>query len=298
VRAHPAQERHRGLRHLRARGRQTRSWSCRSSTARPSRIALERAGPCPEADAIEIGVGVARARWSPRTRSGIVHRDLKPSNIFLHTEPGSREVTVKVLDFGISKILSRDEASYTDAGRAVGSPRLHEPRASEGRGRHRWSKRRLVLRHLPVRAVDRWAPVPRGDALRDGSATSCTARRQTSTRSAPRSHPSSAPSSAAASCETQASDSGRRPSCSLPSRPRGASARRARSPRPARARCEQARRARRPRGRVRRSRRCPPSTRKVRLLPPQGSRGLPPVPTTIEPASQACRRRSRPRPRC
>jgi serine/threonine protein kinase len=92
---------------------------------------LERAGPCPEADAIEIGVGVARALVAAHAL-GIVHRDLKPSNIFLHTEPGSREVTVKVLDFGISKILSRDEASYTDAGRAVGSPAYMSPEQAKG----------------------------------------------------------------------------------------------------------------------------------------------------------------------
>src|ERR1700748_568480 len=35
---------------------------------------------------------------------GIVHRDLKPANLFL-ARKRSGEVTVKVLDFGISKLL-------------------------------------------------------------------------------------------------------------------------------------------------------------------------------------------------
>jgi eukaryotic-like serine/threonine-protein kinase len=92
---------------------------------------LDREGAIPEEEALDIALGVARALAAAHTL-GIVHRDLKPGNIFLHREPGHDETLVKVLDFGISKILSREEASYTDAGRAVGSPAYMAPEQARG----------------------------------------------------------------------------------------------------------------------------------------------------------------------
>lgn len=92
---------------------------------------LDREGAIREEEALDIALGVARALAAAHTL-GIVHRDLKPGNIFLHREPGHDETLVKVLDFGISKILSREEASYTDAGRAVGSPAYMAPEQARG----------------------------------------------------------------------------------------------------------------------------------------------------------------------
>ncbi|MCL2258812.1 MAG: serine/threonine protein kinase, partial [Cystobacterineae bacterium] len=59
---------------------------------------------------------------------GILHRDLKPDNIFLTTK--GNELCVKVLDFGISKILGSD--SYTQDSVVVGSPRYMSPEQARG----------------------------------------------------------------------------------------------------------------------------------------------------------------------
>jgi serine/threonine protein kinase len=56
---------------------------------------------------------------------GVIHRDLKPENLFLcRQEDGSEHL--KVLDFGISKVLASSaekEESLTRSGSAVGTPR-------------------------------------------------------------------------------------------------------------------------------------------------------------------------------
>jgi eukaryotic-like serine/threonine-protein kinase len=60
---------------------------------------------------------------------GMVHRDLKPANLFLAKGPGG-VATVKVLDFGVSKIVDQElgaEASLTGSGTALGSPGYMSP---------------------------------------------------------------------------------------------------------------------------------------------------------------------------
>lgn len=92
---------------------------------------IDREGALSEAVALDVAMGVAKALVAAHDL-GIVHRDLKPGNVFLHHEDASGVITPKVLDFGISKILSRDEASFTDAGRAVGSPAYMSPEQAQG----------------------------------------------------------------------------------------------------------------------------------------------------------------------
>ncbi len=41
---------------------------------------------------------------------GLVHRDIKPENIFLHRQPGSAQEVVKLVDFGIAKMLDEGQA--------------------------------------------------------------------------------------------------------------------------------------------------------------------------------------------
>jgi eukaryotic-like serine/threonine-protein kinase len=57
--------------------------------------------------------------------AGIVHRDLKPSNLFLCDTGGHR--TVKVLDFGISKLTGDVNASMTATTSAFGTPLYMSP---------------------------------------------------------------------------------------------------------------------------------------------------------------------------
>ena len=57
---------------------------------------------------------------------GIVHRDLKPGNLFLTQRPDGSPL-VKVLDFGISKIVADDEQDLTATNMVLGSPQYASP---------------------------------------------------------------------------------------------------------------------------------------------------------------------------
>jgi serine/threonine protein kinase len=61
-------------------------------------------------------------------RLKIVHRDLKPANLFLTQGPGGKPC-IKVLDFGLSKVLTPDGSSQslTDSDHVVGSPHFMSP---------------------------------------------------------------------------------------------------------------------------------------------------------------------------
>ncbi|MBQ9242467.1 MAG: serine/threonine protein kinase [Proteobacteria bacterium] len=66
---------------------------------------------------------------------GIIHRDLKPSNIWMtEKEPESRDFYVKVIDFGIAKLLdpSKGAEKLTQAGAWTGSPAYMSPEHLKG----------------------------------------------------------------------------------------------------------------------------------------------------------------------
>ena len=75
-------------------------------------------------DAVDIVLQACSA-MSEAHALGLVHRDLKPGNLFLCDKPAG---TVKVLDFGVSKLLTDDEASLlTGSSVALGTPHYMSP---------------------------------------------------------------------------------------------------------------------------------------------------------------------------
>ncbi len=86
-------------------------------------------GPVPISAAVqhvvEACTGIAAAH-----AAGIVHRDLKPANLFLTERPGKSPL-VKVVDFGLSKVLKASGGSaglsLTSTGKILGSPLYMSP---------------------------------------------------------------------------------------------------------------------------------------------------------------------------
>jgi serine/threonine-protein kinase len=76
--------------------------------------------------AAQVAAGLAAAH-----DSDIVHRDLKPANLYLHRDPTGKE-TLKILDFGVSKILASSEGMQTITGSPLGSPAYMAPEQARG----------------------------------------------------------------------------------------------------------------------------------------------------------------------
>jgi serine/threonine-protein kinase len=92
-------------------------------------------GPVAASEAIRQGIQIARAVEAAHER-GILHRDLKPANVLI-----ARDGTVKLLDFGVAKLLrpAVDDAgdltrtaAKTVAGVLVGSPGYMSPEQAAG----------------------------------------------------------------------------------------------------------------------------------------------------------------------
>jgi serine/threonine-protein kinase len=90
---------------------------------------LEREGPIlPGPRAVNFTLQILRALQTAHA-AGIVHRDMKPSNCFVITKDGDPDF-IKLVDFGISKVKSADEAPaahLTRTNSALGTPLYMSP---------------------------------------------------------------------------------------------------------------------------------------------------------------------------
>ena len=97
---------------------------------------LKRDGAQPYARALRIARQIAKS-LAEAHRHGVIHRDLKPANIMvtkLHGEPDF----VKVLDFGVARLLRTDDKDLTSVGlpdgerELIGTPRYMSPEQVRG----------------------------------------------------------------------------------------------------------------------------------------------------------------------
>lgn len=116
---------------------------------------IDRKGALPLHRGINVANQMALALAAAH-ETGIIHRDLKPDNIMLIRKPGRRDLVrkvdgggssqlvvereadydfVKILDFGIAKVLGPEESppSKTLAGAVFGTPEYMSPEAARGK---------------------------------------------------------------------------------------------------------------------------------------------------------------------
>ncbi len=97
---------------------------------------LEREGRLSPVDTARIVIQVCRA-LSRAHSLGIIHRDLKPENVFLMRDEEDGTELVKVVDFGIAKVVGGSvvgapEDSATRTGSVLGTPYYMSPEQARG----------------------------------------------------------------------------------------------------------------------------------------------------------------------
>ena len=91
----------------------------------------QREPPLTERDLLEVALGVLQVLDAAH-KNGVVHRDLKPDNLFLvKNEDRPEKNEIKVLDFGLARLLEKQEQSWN--GVAFGTPTYMSPEQAAGK---------------------------------------------------------------------------------------------------------------------------------------------------------------------
>ena len=96
------------------------------------RALLARRGRLPSDEAVGLLTPVVEALAAAH-EAGVVHRDLKPENIFV--ERHGDALRPRVIDFGIARLVARDEAHVTQlttTGAVLGTPSYMSPEQARG----------------------------------------------------------------------------------------------------------------------------------------------------------------------
>jgi len=88
-------------------------------------VRLRESGPLPIEQAVDFTLQTCHALADAHA-IGIIHRDVKPSNLFVVRKSDGNE-SIKVLDFGISKITGSADMSMTRTQTLMGSPYYMAP---------------------------------------------------------------------------------------------------------------------------------------------------------------------------
>jgi eukaryotic-like serine/threonine-protein kinase len=90
--------------------------------------ALMEKGKIEKKRSAQIGIQILSALSHAHTQ-GIIHRDLKPDNIMLVNQAGAKGDFVKILDFGLAKMVrdNQSEQKLTQAGMILGTPSYMSP---------------------------------------------------------------------------------------------------------------------------------------------------------------------------
>jgi len=140
----------------------------------PSLRELLDRGPLPPQRALEIAARVCDALAFAHRR-GVIHRDIKPQNILVSADPtpGTGGGHVKVIDFGIAKVLAEADMQVTGmltapTGFALGTPEYSSPEQAMGLPSHELDPRSdlysvgLVLYEMLSGTRPFSAPTPMG----------------------------------------------------------------------------------------------------------------------------------------
>jgi serine/threonine-protein kinase len=87
----------------------------------PLTTLILRQGRLPVPGALSVGKQLCRALQAAHEQ-GIIHRDIKPHNLMLQPDG-----VLKVLDFGVARLVRRTTAGLTQAGMVVGTPEYMAP---------------------------------------------------------------------------------------------------------------------------------------------------------------------------